>query len=160
MHQEPQHDHYSEPGGVDEVKAPLPNKENHIDESKKRNVFNSLHKKILNGDILTEKEQKLYSLLTQYFGEDIGGHQPSHHVPEGEVKDSRNRDHIPSNAHHQDPVVQEPPVPGIQNEQEEVKDLVDGQQKAGEFDNARVEQGNETLEEQADKRRNVTKGWS
>ena len=117
----------------------------HIDEKKKREIYDNLHRKILNREDLTEKQQRAYKLLYNIYGskrqdtlkegsdkeaQGAHGHQAAMDL-RSETKPGDAHLKKETEAHHRQQA-QAPPSPANDrdnNEQEEVKDLVDGQQK-------------------------------
>lgn len=131
----------------------------HIDENQKRNLYEGLKNRVKRGERMSEKQKHAYQLLSLLYGDerDDGGAREvdslldSHHNKDADGRrpvpvpqPAADRDQEPpvvkdvlQTKHHQDPAAPLPPVPANNNEQEEVKDLLDGQQK---FDNLKDSQ--------------------
>ena len=124
--------HADNPVGVAdraEKRQPEGEEPSHVSEEKRRAAYDALRAKLARGEVLEEKQQQLYRLLSRrYRNEEKDAAVPPSH-PQQEARSQLSQ-------HHPEPVIQQPP-PG--NEQEEVKDLVEGgggaQQKAEAFDN-------------------------
>ncbi len=107
--------------------------EHHVSLADKRLVYQNLKEKLNRGELLDEKRSKLFRSLSKLFGSD-----PPPLSQEQEVKFRDHQEQVPSlparqkvpvRSHPAEQEVRVPSVAGNNNEQEEVKDLVDGQQK-------------------------------
>jgi general stress protein YciG len=140
----------------------------------KRSIYKALQEKLRNGVVLSEKQQQVYQLLSRQFGEEIdhpavpqlpgerrqevgkplGGQDPAPRLiedggqeqPAPQLVEELDENRVGAANGHVPGGIQQPPVLGGQNnnEQEEVKDLVEGgQQKPGVFENVKEHQPEE-----------------
>ena len=133
-----------------------------ITDEQKKSVFDSLQGKLARGEKLDDRQLKILQHLSKYF--QIGEHKSHnvvedknkvpirngmdledlHHEQHKEIVDHEERDGLEGNI-----PKKEDQLPNPLDENEEVKDLIEGQQKPGEFENL----GNERKFEVVDRER-------